>query len=268
MTTAHLALYARPLRLARLGVPLLALLLVAQGCAVFPSGDRFDDPSVVRAPYDAGRDVVIAVAPLRNESGASAVDELTITDRLVESLTQVQGLVALPVNRSVGAMRSLGIDRVTTPADARQLAQQLGADGVIVGTITSWDPYDPPRLGLSLVLHARTSVMRADARSPFVDPLALQRAASDVGLTVSEDADLPVAAFAEVVDASNHAVLMDVKSYASGRHDPDTAMGWRIYTKSAMRFAQYVSHRAARSLMDSERRRLADLASAEAPMER
>ena len=265
MTTVHFALFVRTIA-AFTGAAMSVLLLT--GCVVLTSGERFDDPRVVVAPYDAGRDVVLAVAPLRNESGASSVDELSGSDRIGESRTEVNGLSALPINRSVGAMRSLGLDRVTTPADARALAQQLGADGVIVGTITSWDPYDPPRIGLSLVLHARTPAMHGDARAPLVDPLALQRAATDVGLTVSADSDLPVAAFSEVVDASNHDVLSDVRAYAEGRHDPDTAMGWRIYTKSVMRFAQYVSHRAARSLMDSERRRLAQHAEAQAQMER
>ena len=261
MTTAHFTLLARCIALA-----IGALHLGA--CSVLSSGERFDDPMVVVAPYDAGRDLVIAVAPLRNESGASTVDELSTSDRLVEAFTQVRGLSALPINRSVGAMRALGMDRVTTPGDARALAQQLGADGVVVGTVTSWDPYDPPRIGLSLVLHARTPAMRGESAGALVDPLALQRAATDVGITVSESGDLPVAAFSEVVDASNHDVLTDVRTYAEGRHDPDTAMGWRIYTKSVMRFAQYVSHRAARSLMDSERRRLAAMANAEAQMER
>ena len=269
MTTAHTALCARRLLMGLACAPLLALTLGMASCASVFSGPEFRDPQTIVAPYDVGRDVVIAVAPLRNESGASSVDELSVSDRLVEALTQVEGLVALPINRSVGAMRSLKIERVTTPADARQLAQQLGADGVIVGTITSWDPYDPPRLGLSLVLHARTSVLRAQSTNALVDPLALQRAASDVGLTVSRDSDLPVSAFAEVVDGSNHDVLMDVKQFAKGRHDPNTAMGWKIYTKSAMRFAQYVSHRAARSLMDSERQRLARArALAQTPQER
>ncbi len=257
MTTAHTALFGRRPRTLAMLAPLLVLSGLLGSCASVFSGPEFRDPSRIVAPYDAGRELVIAVAPLRNESGASGIDELSLTDRLVEGLTQVEGLVGLPVNRSIGAMRSIGIERITTPADAREVAQQLGADGVIVGTITSWDPYDPPRIGLSLVLHARTPAMRADTRDAFFDPLALQRAASDVGLTVSEDSDLPVAAFAQVVDASNHEVLMDLKAYAQGRHDPNTAMGWRIYTKSVMRFAQYVSHRAARSLMDSERRRLA-----------
>lgn len=263
MTTAHLALSAQRALRGLLCLALLCTALPMTSCAGLLSGPEFRDPSVLSAPYGAERDVVIAVAPLRNESGVSSVHELSITDRLVEALAQVEGITALPINRSVGAMRSLGYERIASPGDARMLAERLGADGVVVGTITSWDPYDPPRLGLSLVLHARTGVMRVDTRDAFVDPLALQRAATDAGLVIDDDRDLPVAAFSEVVDASNHEILKDLKSYAVGRYDPNTAMGWTIFTKSAMRFSEYVSHRAARSLMVSERRRLAQRATAE-----
>ncbi|MEM1424472.1 MAG: hypothetical protein AAGH64_10780, partial [Planctomycetota bacterium] len=74
MTTAHLALFARTVA-AFTGAVTVVLLLT--GCAVLASGERFDDPRIVVAPYEAGRDVVVAVAPLRNESGASSVDELS-----------------------------------------------------------------------------------------------------------------------------------------------------------------------------------------------
>lgn len=256
MTSAHTAPHARR-TLTR--AALLALTLVAfaaSGCSSVFKGPEFTDPNVVVAPYDAPREVVFAVAPLRNESGAGVVNELTLTDRLVEALTQVQGLTALPTNRAVSAMRSLDMDRVSTPAEARQLAERLGADGIIVGTITSYDPYDPPRIGMNLVLHARTRVMQGDGSSGFIDPVALQRAATDAGISITDSGDLPVSAFGQVIDASNHDVLSDIKRFAAGRHDPDTAMGWRIYVKSVTRYAEYVGYRAARSLMDSERRRL------------
>lgn len=258
MTTARIT------RFLTLVLTLLAPLAMT-GCAIGSKGRKLVEPSMTVAPYGAGRDIVIAVAPLRNESGVSAVRELAVTDTLVEAITQTQGLAALPTNRSLTALRALGLDAIRTPDEARALAEELGADGVVVGAITSWYPYDPPRVGMSLVLHARTRAMGGGGPAGFTDPAALQRAASDVGITLGAGTDLPVAAFSEIVDAGNHAVLSDVRDYAHGRHDPHTALGWEVYTKSVMRFTSYVSHRAVRSLLEQEHRRMHAMAETQDP---
>jgi len=234
----------------------LAALLTLAGCGRL--GDtRLRDPSLTLAPYPTPRDVVIAVAPLRNESGVGVVSELDLTDELVTALAQVQGVAALPTNRTLAAMRSLEMASVDSPDHARQLAKRLGADGLIVGTITAWHPYEPPQLGLALALHAFTPAMLAGGPEPVLDPQALQSAATDANLLVASPDVLPVAVVSQVVDGGNHAVLADIRAYAEGRHDPHTAMGWRVFTKSMGMYTQYVSARLVDALMDSEARRVA-----------
>ena len=217
------------------------------------------EPTVLTAPYES-REVRWAVAPLVNESGVSIVDELAATDALVSAITEVEGLTALPTNRTLAALRALGLRGVASPGEARALARALGADAIVVGSITDWYPYDPLRFGLNLALYARTREMDlAD-----IDPIALSQATTDSQIRAGSPADLPVAGVAEHYDASNHAVVAQVRRYAEGRHDPRTALGDDIYLKSMERYTQFVCFRTVELLLNRERERLA-LAGAENP---
>lgn len=243
----------------------LAWALLLTGCATTSRGLRLPAPTV--SPYDASHgDVVWAVAPPRNESGVSVVDPLAVADELASAVGEVRGLAAVPVNRTLAAMRTLGIDGVASGADARRLALTLGVDGVLVGTVTAWDPYDPPRLGLSLALYARPGSDRIADASAEIDPRALTAAATEPRLPAGRPAEAPLSAVSEHLDARNHEVLMDLRAFAEGRHDPDSALGWRGYTASMTLFTRYASHRLVGALLDLERLRLArERATARAP---
>src|SRR5262249_33110495 len=128
-------------------------------------------PDVLVAPYNHGDgDVLWAVAPLANESGVSFVDATMVADQIVAKIDEVRGIACLPMNRTIAAMRARGMQMVTTPQPARGLAESRGVDGLIVGAITAYDPYDPPKLGMKLALFARN----AGVDSPQLDPLRLQ----------------------------------------------------------------------------------------------
>jgi hypothetical protein len=208
-------------------------------------------PAVLSSPY-AEPDVVWAVAPLTNESGVSIVDELAVTDDLVDAITEVQGITALPVNRTLAAMRALGLPGVRSPGEARALARALGADAIVVGTITDWYPYDPPRLGMNLALYPRTKALDVGA----IDPVKLSQATTDSQISPGPAPQLPVAAIGEHFDASNHAVIADVRAFAVGRTDQRSAMGDEIYTKSMERYTQFVCFRMVELILDKERARL------------
>jgi hypothetical protein len=61
----------------------------------------------------------------------------------------------------------------------------------------------------------------------------------------------------EHLDAKNHQVLMDVKSYAEGRHDPKTALGWKRFTASMDLYTEFAAWRTVGQLVDHEWIRLA-----------
>ncbi len=264
-----------PIRFARTHRPLGRAILVASAFLMLPalvgcSGTRKDvlvQPATLRAPQYpgmAGRTPVWAVAPLRNESGVSVVDSLTVTDQLARQVHSVEGLDVIPVNRTIAAMRALRMEDIYSPADARRLAEALGADAIIVGTMTAWDPYDPPKIGLSLALFAQDgSPMLRAARAPLATPasdtpetFALETSGRDMTIGGSEFSDEPIATASEHLDGANHGVQMLVKNYASGRHETVSALGWRRYLASMPLYTDFASYRLVGRLLEAEQRRV------------
>lgn len=226
------------------------------GCAKAP---ELVAPEVLVSPYDtAGADVLWAVVPLANESGTSTVDPLAVSDQLVAKITEVEGLAGVPMNRTLAAMRSLGMNAVRSGADARRLAETLGADGIIVGTITAYDPYNPPKIGLALALFAREPSATGVSTSESVEPRKLQRAYSEGGpVPGGPIGERPAVVVSEELEGANHAVQMSVKRYAEGRHSPTSALGWKRYLASMDLYTEFASYWTVKRLLDEERMRLA-----------
>jgi hypothetical protein len=229
--------------------------LLAGGCA--EKGPKLVPPEALVAPYapGAGTDVLWVVAPLNNESGTTVVDELMVSDALVAKVTETEGLGAVPMNRTMVAMRALKMDAVRSPADARRLAEVLGADGVLVGSITAYDPYSPPKLGLALGVFGRGGAM-VPQTARVGDPGTARGVYAEQAGGVSRFADRPLSTVNLQFDGSNHAVLMDVERYATGRHEERSALGWQRYVTSMELFTDYAAHSSVRRILDEERLRL------------
>lgn len=227
----------------------IACLLFAllSGCA--GTTHRTEEPMSLRAPYDTPSAVVWAVVPVANESGTSAVNELALTDRIIQAIREVRGLSALSTNRVINGLDALELDTVRTPGEALILAELLGVDAVVIPTLTGWDPYDPPRIGLDVDVYARSGTMGTpdDPMSPF----ELTRATSDQAPD-EWDPRRPVAAISIELDGSNGAVRSAVRAYADGRADPVSAAGWRGYLRSMERFESFASFQTVQALMQSE----------------
>lgn len=230
----------------------LAALTTIAGCA---KPDPLSPPDVLIAPYNNVQgDVLWAVVPLANESGVSFVDTEMIADQIVHKLDEVRGLACLPLNRTIAAMRARAMTAVTTPEQARILCTTLGADGLIVGTITAYDPYDPPKIGMKLALFART----AGADKPTMDPLRLQISYTEFDRKLAAQyLSKPVATVSQHLDAANHEVLYELRRYATGRHQPDSALGWKAILASMDLYTQFASFVAVSRLIESERLRVA-----------
>lgn len=226
--------------------------LLAQGCG--GTRDQLNPPDVLVAPYNTVQgDVLWAVAPLANESGASFVDTGMVSDALIAKIDEVRGVACLPLNRTLAAMRARGLRRISTPAEARQLAQELGVDGLIIGTITAYDPYDPPTLGLKLALFARNPGVDA----PHLDPLKLQMSYTEFDRSLaSAYLTKPVATVSEHLDGANHEVQMELQRYATGRHEPSGALGWRSMLKSMPLYTEFTAFVAVSRLIEQERLRV------------
>ena len=208
------------------------------------------------SPYGGRR--VFAVAPLRNESGSLHADALRTADRLTAEVARVRGIDTVSVNRVLGAMQRMGLSGIDTPDQAHALRQWLGVDGLLVGSITAYDPYDPPTLGLAVELYRSDRDAGGTGANP--DPRELTRAArlpGDAPTAVLEPDLGPTSAIAGHYDASDPEVATLLDHYIVERGPDGTGeMTRRRYTASIDLYTEFVSHQLTARLMDAERLQL------------
>jgi hypothetical protein len=230
----------------------VALAVLTAGCQY--RGARKPEP--LSAPY--GERQVWAVAPLRNESGSLHADGLKVADQLAQRLETVMGLDTLPVNRVLAAMQALQMQGVASTEDAIQLRGALGVDGLVAGTITAYDPYDPPKLGLAIELYVdprRDSFQATDVRK-------LVRAATDQMSLPSKPQrpSQPVSVVSGFYDASDPAVQLKLRGYAeqrTGQDKADPPTGWRLYQIDMDLYTEFVTYLVSQRLLRVEQQRLA-----------
>ncbi len=140
-----------PLYLAKNGDrprPLLALLvglllIGSSGCSmIFP--DVSYQP-VVHNPFPQLSRV--AVAPFFNQSEEPTVDGSKFALAYFAELQSVPGYEVVPLGVVEDAIIANHID-LSTPGEARRLGKILGVDAVVIGAITDYTPYYPPRCGM------------------------------------------------------------------------------------------------------------------------
>jgi hypothetical protein len=195
------------LRFARLAG--LVLLAGSFGCRTEP--ERLAGPSSSVAPYAA----VLMVAPFTNESGVDMRPDLraSVSDKLVTSINAVEGWQAVPLNRTLQAMQQLGVGEIRSVDEARAVLQAVGADGIIVGTITAWDPYDPPTFGANILLVADEGELQSSFEA--------RKLTGHTGDAVPM-ASQPPKTLTDVVgdyDATRHDVRQNVRDYARSHSD-------------------------------------------------
>lgn len=205
---------------------------------------------MLKAPYETER--VWAVVPFANESGVSAVDGAAVADQFVAEIEQVDGLRCLPLNRTLAAMRSLGMDGVRDLKQAYTLMRTLQADGLVIGSVTEWDPYKPLRFGAAVeVLSAGGG---ADRKPLDLKELTMPTAESAGGTEGAARAELSQAS--RLLDGRSHETLLELERYANGRAAPDSAMGARAYEVRIDLFARFGAFVLVRDLLEQEAARL------------
>jgi hypothetical protein len=182
-----------------------------------------------------GTHPVWAVAPAINLSGEKSVDPVLQADLLVRQLGEVNNLTVIPVNRVVAVYAALRITKVESEEQAAIVCQQLGCDALLIPTITLYDPYDPPKVGMSLQL------LNGPGKGPVsnIDPRELSRRAMP-----ADDQILPAhPTFNQVVgtyDAEDGSTRAALLAYAKGRHDPKSTFGDRMYFLDSDKFCSFV----------------------------
>jgi hypothetical protein len=125
-----------------------ALSALLSGCAAVPS--RHVQP-VFHNPFPQLHRV--AVLPFYNQSREPTVDGEEVAIAYYNELQAIQGFEVMPVGVARRILEASRIQPVTG-ADFQELARLMRVDAVIVGSVTDYSPYYPPRLGLSVDWYA------------------------------------------------------------------------------------------------------------------
>lgn len=115
---------------------LLFGLLFAPGCVVVDLGVSNPIPGLS----------TVAVAPFFNLSTEPSADGYRFAEAYFAELQKVPGFQVLPLGVAEAAIRDHQLDMASSE-DAVKLAEILGVDAVVVGAITDYSPYYPPRAG-------------------------------------------------------------------------------------------------------------------------
>lgn len=237
-----------PQRRIRNLIGLVAVLLagmLAAGCE--PPPKAYGSEAQLYAP--GSRRLIWAVAPAVDLSGERQVDPLLQADLVYQQLQEVHGVTAIPVNRVVEVYASLRIDKVESQAQADLVCDLLGCDGLVVPTVTAYDPYDPPKFGASLQLFRKPAVY---SRPEQVDPRELARAASPkADASVGSSASQSLVQVVGMYDAANGTTREAVFRYAQGRNDPVGPYGEKEYLVSMDRYCGFAYHELVADLLQA-----------------
>ena len=129
---------------------LLAIILCSLfvGCTAIP--DVVYEPQLHNSFPQLSR---VAVLPFYNQSADPTINQDQIALHYYNELQQVPGFEVMPVGVAKLEAERSGI-QPHTGEDFQQLARHLGVDAVVVGSVTEYSPYYPPRLGLAVRWYA------------------------------------------------------------------------------------------------------------------
>ncbi len=128
------------------------VLVGAPGCSlIFP--DISHQP-VVHNPFPQLNKV--AVAPFFNQSNEPTVDGRKFALAYFAELQAVPGFEVVPLGVVETAIVENQVN-LANPGEARRLANILGVDALVVGSVTDYTPYYPPRCGMRVEWYAANS---------------------------------------------------------------------------------------------------------------
>ena len=126
----------------------IAMLLGLGGCAAFPEvthKPQFHNPfpQLMR----------VAVLPFYNQSEEPTLNGDDVALAYHNELQQIRGFEVMPVGTARQLMIASAINPQTAE-DFQKLARFMGVDAVVVGSVTDFSEYYPPRMGLAVNWYA------------------------------------------------------------------------------------------------------------------
>jgi hypothetical protein len=126
---------------------LTSLLLLSAGCSL----PQITHRPLVRNPFP--QLTRVAVAPFFNLSAEPSVNGRQVALAYFNALQSVPGFEVVPIGVVESKMDECGLT-LGRADEARQLARLLEVDAVVVGAVTDFNPYYPPRCGLRVEWYA------------------------------------------------------------------------------------------------------------------
>lgn len=125
-----------------------ALLSLAGGCAALP--EKLYQPQFHNPFPQLHR---VAILPFYNQSNEPTVDGEAVAMAYYNELQAIPGFEVMPVGVARQFYAASGIEPRTT-ADFQKLARLMNVDAVLVGSVTEYSPYYPPRIGIAVDWYA------------------------------------------------------------------------------------------------------------------
>jgi hypothetical protein len=211
-----------------------ALVLLA-GCGAFESWKyKLYPPN----PFTDIR--VVAVLPVLNQSLEPHLDGREFGNIIASELAKFEGVrvvrpqVLLPPGSAPASLE-----------DLLSAARLHKADAVFIAAATDYDPYDPPRIALSVqFLRASGRALSAAEIDRLVQSASWRRGPIPLG---REGAGHFLAAFEDVYDAHEERIRSEIVQYAQAQDPSDTPYaGEREFLAVQPRFKQFVANQAIR----------------------
>lgn len=125
----------------------LLLVMAFSGCAL----PHITHRPIVRNPFP--QLTRVAVAPFFNLSAEPSINGRQVALAYFNELQSVQGFEVVPIGIVESKMQEFGLS-LGKAEDARKLARLLEVDAVVVGAVTDFTPYYPPRCALRVEWYA------------------------------------------------------------------------------------------------------------------
>ncbi len=133
--------------LLRLSVGAGVLILIA-GCGILP---EISHQPTYHNPFP--QLTKVAVAPFFNLSAEPTVDGRQFADAYFNALQAIPGFEVVPFTVVEEKANELHLS-LASPSEVRQLAEALDVDAVVIGAVTDFSPYYPPRCALQVEWYA------------------------------------------------------------------------------------------------------------------
>jgi hypothetical protein len=213
-----------------------AALLLMGGC-VFESTKYKSYPPNPYAEIN-----VVAVLPFINQTRESRLDTIEMANVLASELTKFEGFrVVRPLQffPTAGGTTSPGVP--SSAEEAIRWGRGAKADAVLVAAVTDYDPFEPPKIGISVqFLRVQGRSISAADIDRIVQSASWRRGPLALG---RDKAPNWIDAFEVVYDAHEERIRKELIAYSQAQMDTDSAFSReREFTAVQPRFLQFVSN--------------------------